>query len=168
MRTNNLHVPFSKLDKGLTSYLDALPNELQKNIVITSSVNGSHAKNSRHFDGRAVDIRIKDKDNPLADPLFNYLGSDQTRREKNIVVLDPRHGTAPHIHFELWNRSENRLDYFYGDSGVQDDHNHGNEVLEFQPTLRQWKINEALIADYNRLKQNLQVYKDKRKPKTTN
>lgn len=114
-RQLNTHVNFKELNNNLLSYLDSLPTEVQKNVYVTSSTGGEHSELSRHGSGAALDIRIHKKENPYLDPTFMYLYKDaENRKDSNITILDPVHGTAPHIHISYGAGSENDLDFSYG------------------------------------------------------
>lgn len=158
-RENNRHVPFSEINENLLSYMDSLPLELQKNIYITSSKGDEHSTNSRHYKGAAFDIRINNKENIEQDPLLIYLGSDSNmRKEKNIVVLNPEHGTAPHIHLSYGQGTENKLDYFYGKNGVnlnQTTLNNDNDANTYlKPNFTEnTEAQNAFLAEYERIQE---------------
>lgn len=162
-RVNNPNIPYSSLDNNLLSYMDSLPIELQKNIKVTSSTGDSHSKNSRHYKGRALDIRIDNKDNPYEDPLFKYLGSDNSRRDKNIVVLDVEHGTAPHIHLSYGEGTENNLDYFYGASSNITPSFTPSNTPSLIPSLPEEVDNSAFIEEIRNLVSMAGQYQEQEK-----
>lgn len=171
-RVKNKHLNLNGLDKGLTNYLDNLPKDIQENIYITSATDGKHAENSRHGKGRAVDIRINQKE-PLNDPFFLYLGKTAEERKKNkIVVLDPLHGSAPHIHLSYGEGTENDLDYFYGTKSKKNEHDHESNPtvlqtpIESQPLKLQsmpTNINYDMIAEFQKMIEETKKIKQEEK-----
>ena len=113
-RVNNKQYDFSKINTSITSYLDGLPQDIQSQIVVTSTTGDSHAKNSRHYSGNALDIRISNKKDIEADPVWKSIAYDQSRLSKGLTVINPEHGTAPHIHLSAGRGSENKMDILYG------------------------------------------------------
>lgn len=86
--------------------------DLPFDFVITSGIEGEHSKNSLHYTGQAVDIRIapifrgniKGEDTPWDDPVYKYFyegkGKDLLSKHKMSMLSKLEHGDAPHIHIE--------------------------------------------------------------------
>lgn len=104
---NNINL--EGVDTRLIAYLNTLESEYQEALFLTSAKDGQHAPTSRHYTGDALDLRI-DKNNPWEDKLFKRMMRDPIRLQYGITLLDPSHGTAPHIHMSLGNSSENKKD----------------------------------------------------------
>jgi len=93
--------------------------DLNFDFVITSGTEGDHAKNSKHYDGRAVDVRISKNfrgneegvNTPWDDPmyLFFYEGKGKDLLAKHNMYLNDnlRHGDAPHLHIEEGSKKKN-------------------------------------------------------------
>lgn len=94
------------LSPELRTYFNELPAQLQERVVITSYNTGKHADKSRHYKNAALDLRYDET-------LFNHFAYDQSRPERNIVLLDPNHGTGKHIHISHGVGSENKHDVLY-------------------------------------------------------
>lgn len=85
-------VNYDAVNNRLKSYLASLPSDLRDKVVVTSGKDGTHAKNSKHYLGNAVDLRF-DK------TLHNYI--EGTARNYGLKTMNPFHGTAPHTHLEV-------------------------------------------------------------------
>lgn len=101
--------PLDKLDPKIKNYLGSLPQELQNEIVITATSDGSHSKNSLHYNDRAIDLRFTDK-------LWNYISKDPNRHLAGLTLIDPNHGSAKHIHLSQAQGTQNE---FYGEIDPQ-------------------------------------------------
>ena len=119
----NTSVDVSKLKPELKSFIKevqedlAIQGDLGFDIVLTSanegkSGDGVHGKGSKHYTGGALDIRISDfyrgnpeeVNNAYEDPIFKYFqfGKGKEIKDKySLQLLDPYHGSAPHLHLEL-------------------------------------------------------------------
>lgn len=101
---NNLN---PKMKGFLAEFIDQNITEDRTIDLLFTSANDSphsHGKGSKHFKDEAVDLRIANSNDPLNDELFKnlYVGSGRKIREKyGIQIIDPRHGSAPHIHLEF-------------------------------------------------------------------
>ena len=96
-------VGVSKLNKNILSYFNTLEPEYQDLILATAGSDGKHSINSRHYKNNAVDLRFNDK-------LYNRIKNDPKRLKYGLSLIDPNHGTAPHIHLSYGNGSENKKD----------------------------------------------------------
>jgi hypothetical protein len=100
------------IDKRLIEYINTFPEEIQKQVVVTSAIREGNYK-SRHSKGLALDLRIHNKDNAYLDPVYQYLINDPDRKGK-FTVLDPYHGVE-HIHITPnLNNTEDDFDFGYG------------------------------------------------------
>lgn len=97
--------PLDKLDPKIKNYLGSLPQELQNEIYITATSDGSHSKNSLHYSNKAADLRFSDK-------LWNYISKDPNRHLAGLTLIDPNHGSAKHIHLSNAQGTKNE---FYGE-----------------------------------------------------
>lgn len=104
------NVKLDGLDQNIIGYLNTLESKYQNLILATSGKGGKHAKHSRHFSGSAVDLRVHNKKNPLEDDLYKRIYKDPVRLQYGITLLDPRHGTASHLHLSTGEGSENLKD----------------------------------------------------------
>lgn len=78
----------------ILSYLETLPESLRDRLLATSGNDSDvHTKGSKHYKGSAIDLRL-DKD------VYEYLKNDPNFSKSGLKVLDPNHGTAPHLHIE--------------------------------------------------------------------
>ena len=78
----------------ILSYLETLPETLRDKLLATSGNDSDvHVKGSKHYKGSALDLRF-DKD------VYEYLKNDPNFKNSGLSVLDPNHGTAPHLHIE--------------------------------------------------------------------
>jgi len=102
------HVYVEGLDKNIIAYLNTLEPEYQKMILATAGSDGKHTKNSRHYSNKAVDLRFNQQ-------LYDRVMKDPKRKEFGITLLDPNHGTAPHLHLSVGNGSESKKDVYFSD-----------------------------------------------------
>lgn len=78
----------------ILSYLETIPESLRDKLLATSGNDSDvHVKGSKHYKGSAIDLRF-DKD------VYEYLKNDPNFKNSGLNVLDPNHGTAPHLHIE--------------------------------------------------------------------
>ena len=96
-------VNVESLDKNILSYLNTLEPEYQEMLLATAGSDGKHSKTSRHYKNQAIDLRHNDK-------LWERVSKDPNRIKYGVTLLDPNHGTAPHIHFSVGQGSENKSD----------------------------------------------------------
>jgi len=90
------NIDTSKLNPALTKFISGLPKNLQSEVLVTDTYHShEHGKNSRHYDNNAVDLRFSQN---LYDWSLTPEGSSW-RKQNNITLLDPNHGTAKHLHF---------------------------------------------------------------------
>jgi hypothetical protein len=109
-KTKSDAVDVGNLNENIINYLSTLETEYQNLIFATAGRDGVHGTHSRHYKGNAVDLRIHNKKDPLNDKLYKRISKDLKRRDFGIVVVDPRHGNAPHIHLS------------YGTQGTEQKH----------------------------------------------
>lgn len=93
LKAKSANVKFQSLDQNISKYLNTLPDNLRKGLVATSGNDDKHAKGSKHYDNQAIDLRFDDK-------VYNFIQNDPVFQQLGLKVLDPNHGTAPHIHIE--------------------------------------------------------------------
>jgi len=148
------HIESSKIHPDLVKFLNSLPEEVQKQIVITEGLvkeSGVHSKTTRHLGGTALDIRINNRDNPYLDDVFQAIVNNQDRKGK-IVVVDPHHGTAAHIHISVAKGSgEDELDFVYGSRW--NNYMKKNQIAQANFSAAQQK---GLIPEYSRAYTDLQ------------
>lgn len=96
-------VNIDDIHNNLTYYLNTLPENLKEKVLITSGNDQGHSKKSRHYNNKAIDLR-------LTPELFDYMKTDPNRLKYGITLLDPNHGTAPHIHLSYGEGTENKKD----------------------------------------------------------
>lgn len=96
-------VDISNLDSNIIDYISTLEPEFQEMFLATSGNDSKHSKNSRHFKNKAVDFRFNNK-------LYKRIKQDPNRLKYGITLLDPSHGTAPHLHMSVGNATENKKD----------------------------------------------------------
>lgn len=96
VNTDNIH-------NNLVYYLNTLPDSLKEKVFITSGNDSSHTKKSRHYNNRALDLDF-DKE------LYNYVKTDPNRLKYGITLLDPNHGSGPHLHLSYGKGTENKKD----------------------------------------------------------
>ena len=101
LKDNSVNI--KNLNNNLTSYLNTLEPEYQKLILATAGFNGEHTKNSRHYNNNAVDLRMNQD-------LYNRIEKDPLRLKYGLTLINPNHGTAPHIHLSFGNGTENKND----------------------------------------------------------
>ena len=101
LKDNSVNI--KNLNNNLTSYLNTLEPEYQKLILATTGSNGEHAENSRHYSNNAVDLRMNQD-------LYNRIEKDPLRLKYGLTLINPNHGTAPHIHLSFGNGTENKND----------------------------------------------------------
>jgi hypothetical protein len=99
LKTKTDAVKLQNLGAPLSRYLNTLPSSLRNQLVATSGNDQEHVQNSDHYSNRAVDLRYNDE-------AYKYMLNDPNRKQYGVKMLNPNHGTAPHIH----------LDYQYGGS----------------------------------------------------
>lgn len=88
------NVKFNSLNSNISKYLNSLPENLRSRLVATSGNDQKHSKNSLHYEDRAIDLRYDKK-------AYDFIKNDPVAKRLGINLLDPDHGTAPHIHLEL-------------------------------------------------------------------
>lgn len=88
-------VKLDGLNNTIAGYLSTLPDALKKQVLATSGVDSFdvHKRNSLHKTGDALDLRYHPE-------LYAYIQSDPVAHQLGLSVLDPNHGTAPHIHLQ--------------------------------------------------------------------
>lgn len=87
-------VNINNVSGTISNYLSSLPDNIRQKLLATSGNDSdTHAKNSKHYNDKAIDLRF-DKE------VYNYLINDPAFKKSGLKVLDPNHGTAPHIHIE--------------------------------------------------------------------
>ena len=101
LKDNSVNV--KKLNNNITSYLNTLEPEYQKFILATVGSNGEHTENSRHYNNNAVDLRMNQS-------LYDRIEKDPLRLKYGLTLVNPNHGTAPHIHLSFGNGTENKND----------------------------------------------------------
>ena len=101
VKDSNVNV--SGLNSNILSYLNTLEPEFQKEILATAGSDGKHTDNSRHYNNNAVDLRLNQD-------LYNRIEKDPLRLKYGITLVNPNHGSAPHIHLSYGNGSENKMD----------------------------------------------------------
>ena len=101
LKDNSVNI--KNLNNNLTSYLNTLEPEYQKLILATAGSDGEHAKNGRHYNNNAVDLRMNQD-------LYNRIEKDPLRLKYGLTLINPNHGTAPHIHLSFGNGTENKND----------------------------------------------------------
>lgn len=102
-KTKSSSVNIANLDRNLIDYISTLEPEYQEMLLATSGNDSKHGDKSRHYDNRAVDFRFNPK-------LYERVKNDPMRLQYGITLLDPNHGTAPHLHMSVGNASENKKD----------------------------------------------------------
>ena len=85
-------VNYEGVSNKLKEYLSNLPEELRDRVVVTSGMDGTHTKGSKHYRGNALDLRY-DKE------LHDYIA--KTAQGFGLRTMNPNHGTAPHTHLEV-------------------------------------------------------------------
>lgn len=90
------NIDLSRMDPKILSYLGSLPEELQKEIKVTSANDEKHSKGSYHYQNRAIDLAYNER-------LYNHIARDPNRHMAKLTLINPNHGTAPHIHLSLAN-----------------------------------------------------------------
>ena len=101
------NIDTSKLNPALTKFITGLPKNLQSEVLVTETYHSDvHKKNSRHYNNNAVDLKFSQN---LYDWSLTPEGSSW-RKQNNITLLDPNHGTAKHLHFSFGTGSENLED----------------------------------------------------------
>lgn len=96
-------VNIADIHNNLTYYLNTLPENLKEKVLITSGNDQGHSTKSRHYQNKAIDLRL----NP---ELYDYMKTDPNRLKYGITLLDPNHGSAPHIHLSYGDGTENKKD----------------------------------------------------------
>lgn len=85
-------VNYDGVSTKIKSFISSLPEDLRSKVLVTSGRDGSHAKNSKHYIGNAVDLRFDQN-------LHNYIA--QRAPQHGLRTINPYHGTAPHTHLEV-------------------------------------------------------------------
>lgn len=96
-------VTVNSLDNNILAYLDTLEPEYQEMLIATAGSDGTHSRTSRHYKSKAIDLRYNQA-------LWNRVEKDPNRIKYGITLLDPNHGTGPHLHLSVGNASENKSD----------------------------------------------------------
>ena len=96
-------VNVANLNTNIIQYLDTLPQGIQDRILATSGNDSGHAKTSRHYSNRAIDLRF-DQD------VWNHIEKDPNRLKYGLTLIDPNHGSGKHIHLSHGDGSENTKD----------------------------------------------------------
>lgn len=92
IRTKDTSVNLKNIDKNLMGYINTLPEEMQKEVLVTSGNDSdAHSKTSWHYHNKAVDLRYSHK-------LYNYMATDPNRVKYQISLYNPNHGTGKHLH----------------------------------------------------------------------
>ena len=92
IRTKDASVNLKNIDANLMGYINSLPEEMQKEVLVTSGNDSdTHAKESWHYHNKAVDLRFSRN-------LYNYMIDDPNRIRYKISLYNPNHGTGKHIH----------------------------------------------------------------------
>jgi|ERR1051325_774570 hypothetical protein len=93
-RLKSKGVNYEGVASEIKDYLASLPEEFRSKITVTSGMDsfGTHAKNSKHRNGRAVDLRYDET-------LHDYIA--KTAGAAGLRTINPFHGTAPHTHLEV-------------------------------------------------------------------
>lgn len=91
LKSNN--VKLAGLNQNISKYLTGLPEDVRANLVATSGNDQEHTQGSEHYDNNAIDLRYDDK-------AYNFIKNDPTAQQMGIKMLNPNHGTAPHIHLQ--------------------------------------------------------------------
>lgn len=91
-RLKSKGVNYEGVTSQIKDYLGSLPEEYRSKIVITSGADGTHAKNSKHYSGQAVDLRYDQG-------LHEYIA--KTAGDFGLKTINPFHGTAPHTHLQV-------------------------------------------------------------------
>lgn len=88
-------VNIGSTNSQLVKYLNQLPTEVRQRLLATSGSDSPsvHAENSKHGEGKAIDLRY-DKG------AYDYIANDPNLQAMGLTVLPPNHGTAPHIHIQ--------------------------------------------------------------------
>jgi hypothetical protein len=103
-------------------YFDTLPKEYQDMILITEGMDTINRanKDSKHFDGDALDLRIHDKSGGgYNDKLYKYFLNDPNLKEMGFKMAKPDHGTAPHIHLQFDRKDEHNHNEVSNSVGAQ-------------------------------------------------
>ena len=101
VKSNNVNL--DGVDNNLLTYLDTLEPEYQQSILATAGSDGKHSSTSRHYSKKAIDLRFDQK-------LYDRISKDPNRLKYGITLLDPDHGTAPHLHLSVGQGTENKKD----------------------------------------------------------
>ena len=103
-KTKSNNVNIKNLDANIIEYLHTLEPEYQDYIIGTSGNDGKvHSSTSRHYKNKAVDLGFNQK-------LYDRVYKDPIRLKYGITLLDPNHGTAPHLHLSAGDGTENQSD----------------------------------------------------------
>lgn len=88
-------VDISGLSPKLIDYLNSLPDNVRNKLIATSGRDSMdvHQKGSRHGTGEAIDLRY-------SPDLYNYISQDPNLQKAGLKLLNPNHGTAPHLHIQ--------------------------------------------------------------------
>lgn len=122
----------SKLNPTLTRFISGLPKELQNEVLVTDTYHShEHKKKSRHYDNNAIDLRFSDN-------IYKWSLTPEGqswRKQNNITLLDPNHGTGKHLHFSYGTGSENLNDV----SGIyKSNQEYSNTPVTQTQTQTQW------------------------------
>lgn len=86
-------VKLNGLNPSISKYLTSLPEDLRSSLVATSGNDDKHSKNSLHYNNNAIDLRFNQR-------AYEYIKNDPVAKKLGINLLNPNHGTAPHLHLE--------------------------------------------------------------------
>jgi len=99
----SLSVKVLGLDPALLLYLEKAGKIHQslfnKDLVITSALDGAHAANSKHYSGAAVDLRMKDK-TPVEQLVFLVVGIFLAIQFQLAVFDERAQPGEGHLHIE--------------------------------------------------------------------
>lgn len=96
-------VNVANLNSNIIEYFGTLPQELQSKILATSGNDSGHAKTSRHYSDKAIDLRFDDA-------IWQYMAKDPNRLKYGLTLIDPNHGSGKHIHLSHGDGTENQKD----------------------------------------------------------
>lgn len=95
-------INIDNLNSNIIAFLNETVTD-ENEIVITSANDGVHADNSRHYTDNAVDIRFNQS-------FYNKIKEHPARIKYGVTLIDPNHGTAPHIDLSFGKGSQSDKD----------------------------------------------------------
>lgn len=93
LKKKTSNVKFQNLNSNISKYLNTLPENLRSGLVATSGNDQDHVEDSKHFSDNAIDLRFNKQ-------AYDFISKDPVLQRLGLKVLNPNHGTAPHIHLE--------------------------------------------------------------------